>query len=38
LLITHVPPWTDSERVLTEAKAAFDGPAELVRPDAHYEI
>jgi len=38
LLITHVPPWTDAERVLTEAKAAFDGPTELVRPDTHYEI
>jgi ribonuclease BN (tRNA processing enzyme) len=38
LLITHVPPWTDSEGVLAEAKAAFDGPIELVRPGAHYEI
>ncbi|MGH3811853.1 MAG: MBL fold metallo-hydrolase [Pseudonocardiaceae bacterium] len=38
LLITHVPPWTDTEQVLSEAKAAFDGPTELVRPGAHYEI
>ncbi|MGH3902508.1 MAG: MBL fold metallo-hydrolase [Pseudonocardiaceae bacterium] len=38
LLITHVPPWTDAEQVLGEAKAAFDGPTELVRPDAHYVI
>lgn len=38
LLITHVPPWTDPEDVLTEAKAAFDGPTELVLPGAHYEI
>lgn len=38
LLITHVPPWTDSEQVLTEARAAFSGPTELVRPDVHYEI
>ena len=38
LLITHVPPWTDAEQVLTEAKAAFDGPTELVRPGTHYEI
>jgi ribonuclease BN (tRNA processing enzyme) len=38
LLITHVPPWTDAEQVLTEAKAAFDGPTELVRPGIHYEI
>ncbi|MGH3831582.1 MAG: MBL fold metallo-hydrolase [Pseudonocardiaceae bacterium] len=38
LLITHVPPWTDAEQVLTEAKAAFSGPTELVRPGTHYEI
>ncbi|MGH3872670.1 MAG: MBL fold metallo-hydrolase [Pseudonocardiaceae bacterium] len=38
LLITHVPPWTDAEQVLSEAKAAFDGPTELVRPGNHYEI
>ncbi|MDQ3760182.1 MAG: MBL fold metallo-hydrolase [Actinomycetota bacterium] len=38
LLITHVPPWTDAEQMLTEAKAAFVGPTELVHPGAHYEI
>ncbi|MGH3852133.1 MAG: MBL fold metallo-hydrolase [Pseudonocardiaceae bacterium] len=38
LLITHVPPWTDAEQVLAEAKAAFSGPTELVRPGTHYEI
>jgi ribonuclease BN (tRNA processing enzyme) len=38
LLITHVPPWTDSEQVLAEARAAFNGPTELVRPGANYEI
>lgn len=38
LLITHVPPWTDAEQVLSEAKAAFDGPTELVHPGAHYDI
>ncbi len=38
LLITHVPPWTDPDRVLTEAKAAFDGPIELVRQGTHYDI
>jgi ribonuclease BN (tRNA processing enzyme) len=38
LLITHVPPWTDAEQVLTEAKAVFDGPTALVRSGAHYEI
>jgi ribonuclease BN (tRNA processing enzyme) len=38
LLITHVPPWTDSDRVLAEAKAAFEGPIELVRQGTHYDI
>ena len=38
LLITHVPPWTDPERVLAEAKAAFNGPTELVLPGSHYTI
>lgn len=38
LLITHVPPWTDSEHMLAEAKTAFDGPTELVLPGAHYDI
>jgi ribonuclease BN (tRNA processing enzyme) len=38
LLITHVPPWTDVAQVLTEAKTAFDGPTELVRSGACYEI
>ncbi|HEU0088687.1 MAG TPA: MBL fold metallo-hydrolase [Pseudonocardiaceae bacterium] len=38
LLITHAPPWTDTEQVLAEAKAAFDGPTELVRAGADYLI
>jgi ribonuclease BN (tRNA processing enzyme) len=38
LLITHVPTWFDGEELLGEAKAAFDGPVELVAPDAAYEI
>lgn len=38
LLITHVASWFDGEEILAEAKAAFDGPVELVAPDAAYEI
>ncbi|HEY6423060.1 MAG TPA: MBL fold metallo-hydrolase [Pseudonocardiaceae bacterium] len=38
LLLTHVPPWTDAKQVLAEAKAVYDGPTELVRPGADYEI
>jgi ribonuclease BN (tRNA processing enzyme) len=38
LLITHVPAWNDGEEILAEAKAAFDGPVELVTPDAAYDV
>jgi ribonuclease BN (tRNA processing enzyme) len=38
LLITHVPVWFDGEELLAEAKAAFDGPMELVEPDGAYEV
>lgn len=38
LLLTHVPPWFDGQELLAEAKAAYDGPVELVVPDGVYEI
>jgi ribonuclease BN (tRNA processing enzyme) len=38
LLLTHVPAWFDGEDLLAEAKETFDGPVELVEPDASYEI
>jgi ribonuclease BN (tRNA processing enzyme) len=38
LLITHVASWFDAGEVLAEAKAAFDGPVELVAPDGSYEV
>lgn len=38
LLLTHVPVWFDGEKLLAEAKEAFDGPVELVEPDSSYEI
>jgi ribonuclease BN (tRNA processing enzyme) len=38
LLLTHVPAWFDGEQLLAEAKEAFDGPVELVVPDAGYAI
>jgi ribonuclease BN (tRNA processing enzyme) len=38
LLITHVPVWNDGDKLLAEAKAAFDGPVELVAPDATYAV
>ena len=30
LLLTHIPPWTSREDVITEAKAVFDGPVRAV--------
>jgi ribonuclease BN (tRNA processing enzyme) len=38
LIITHVPPWTDPDAVLEEAKAAFSGEVELAELSARYEI
>lgn len=38
LLLTHVPTWYYGDELLREAKAAFDGPVELVAPRAEYEI
>ena len=38
LLLTHVPVWFDGDALVAEAREAFDGPVELVAPDASYEI
>ncbi|UCM88319.1 MBL fold metallo-hydrolase [Streptomyces marincola] len=38
LVLTHIPPWTDAQTNLSDAKAVFDGPVELARPGAVYEI
>ncbi|NBM17362.1 MBL fold metallo-hydrolase [Streptomyces sp. GC420] len=38
LVLTHIPPWTDGLRNLADAREVFDGPAELARPGAVYEI
>jgi ribonuclease BN (tRNA processing enzyme) len=37
LVLTHVPPWTDRDEVLAEAKEVFDGPVELAVPGASYQ-
>jgi ribonuclease BN (tRNA processing enzyme) len=36
LVLTHVPPWHDAEKILAEAVPAFDGPTELAQPGATY--
>lgn len=38
LLVTHVPPWTDRERVLTAATEAFGGPTDLAVAGGTYEL
>ncbi|MBA3745111.1 MBL fold metallo-hydrolase [Sporichthya sp.] len=37
LVLTHIPPWNDMDRTLSEA-ACFDGPTELARPGAVYTL
>ncbi|MER8185487.1 MBL fold metallo-hydrolase [Kitasatospora sp. NPDC094015] len=38
LVLTHIPPWTDAQRNLRDARAAFAGPVDLARPGAVYEF
>ncbi|MBZ5737427.1 MBL fold metallo-hydrolase [Nocardioides mangrovi] len=38
LVLTHVPPWHDPAVALGEATAAYDGPVELARPGAVYDM
>lgn len=38
LLLTHIPPWTSREDVISEAKAEFDGPVHAVVPGETIEI
>ncbi|HSA52750.1 MAG TPA: MBL fold metallo-hydrolase, partial [Yinghuangia sp.] len=38
LVLTHIPPWTDAERNLADARKAYGGTAELARSGAVYEL
>lgn len=38
LVITHVPPWFDKDGRLAEAREVWDGPAELARVGATYDL
>jgi ribonuclease BN (tRNA processing enzyme) len=38
LVLTHIPPWTDAQINLGDAKAVFGGPVELARPGAVYAV
>ena len=38
LLLTHLMPWADPEAMLAEAREAYDGPLEVVRSGAAYDV
>ncbi|UGY91650.1 MBL fold metallo-hydrolase [Streptomyces gobiensis] len=38
LVLTHIPPWTDAQINLRDAKSVYDGPVELARAGAVYEL
>jgi ribonuclease BN (tRNA processing enzyme) len=38
LLLTHIPVWNDPAVVLAEARSAFDGDIEIVRPGGLYRV
>jgi ribonuclease BN (tRNA processing enzyme) len=38
LLLTHVPPWTDPNTVLAEARGVFDGPLALAQPGGSHSL
>ncbi|GAA2229198.1 MBL fold metallo-hydrolase [Streptomyces amakusaensis] len=38
LLLTHVPPWTDGQRNLADARAVYGGPAELAATGVTYTV
>ncbi|AXI77729.1 MBL fold metallo-hydrolase [Peterkaempfera bronchialis] len=38
LVLTHIPPWTDTERNVSDARAAFGGPVEAARAGAVYRV
>ncbi len=38
LVLTHVPPWHDPQDALAEAVTAYDGPVDLARAGATYDL
>jgi ribonuclease BN (tRNA processing enzyme) len=38
LLLTHIPPWTSREDVISEAKAEFDGPVHAVVSGETFDV
>ncbi|MCQ4083821.1 MBL fold metallo-hydrolase [Streptomyces sp. RB6PN25] len=38
LVLTHIPPWTDPQVALADARASYPGDVGLARPGAVYEV
>ncbi|WP_327283616.1 MULTISPECIES: MBL fold metallo-hydrolase [unclassified Streptomyces] len=38
LVLTHIPPWTDADQNLADAREVYDGPIDLAYAGAVYEI
>ncbi|MBT2395570.1 MBL fold metallo-hydrolase [Streptomyces sp. ISL-100] len=38
LVLTHIPPWTDAEANVADARAVYDGPVELAVAGTEYEV
>ncbi|WP_436494641.1 MBL fold metallo-hydrolase [Actinokineospora sp. HUAS TT18] len=38
VLVTHIPPWTDTDAVMSEVRAAYDGEVILVEQGGMYDI
>jgi ribonuclease BN (tRNA processing enzyme) len=38
LLLTHIPPWTDAQVNLLDAREVFEGPTDLAVPGATYAV
>ncbi|MFF4230261.1 MBL fold metallo-hydrolase [Streptomyces sp. NPDC001820] len=38
LVLTHIPPWTDGQQNLADARVVYGGPAELAVPGAVYRV
>ena len=38
LVLTHIPPWHDAQKVLVEAQGEYSEPIELATPGASYDL
>ncbi|GAA4386967.1 cyclic nucleotide-degrading phosphodiesterase [Tsukamurella soli] len=38
LLLTHIPPWTDRDTMIAEARSSFDGPVDAVRGGDRFDF